>query len=139
MPQNQNTIHDHFLQCNSHRGEKKKWVENLRTALSQHFTPLNFREAILDRLFNYYDSNLRDSNKVDFKDNHSYESRSDSDEKNDTKQGQRRIIDNIVYRIPQMSPLSHATPIRHNPQIHGKGLYQEGKCHHQNQTKPTSK
>ena len=93
MPQNQNTMHDHFLQCNSLRREKKKWIENLRTALSQHFTPPNFREAILDRLFYYYDSNIRDSNKVDFEENHSYDSRSDPAERTDTKQGKRSIID----------------------------------------------
>ena len=92
-PQNQNTTHDHFLQCNSLCLEKKKWIENLRIALSQYFIPPNLREAILDRLFNYYDSNLRDSNKVDFEEKHSNDSRSDSDERTATKQGQRIIID----------------------------------------------
>ena len=68
-------------------------MENLRIALSQHITPPNLREAILDRVFNYYDSNLRDSNKVDFEENHSYDSKSDSNERTATKQGQRIIID----------------------------------------------
>ena len=62
MIQNQITNHNHFLQCNSHRGEKKKWIENLRTALSKNFTPPNLRDAILDRAFNYYESNLRETN-----------------------------------------------------------------------------
>ena len=91
--QNHNTNHDHFFQCNSIRGEHKKWIENLRTALSKYFTPPNLRDAILDRVYNYYESNLRETNKVDFEDNHSYDSRSDSDKRTITDKGKRRIID----------------------------------------------
>ena len=83
--QNQNTNHDPFLQCNLLIGEKKKWIENLRTALSKNFTPPNLRDAILDRVFNYYESNLRETNKVDFEENHSFDSRSDSDGRTITK------------------------------------------------------
>ena len=105
--QNQNTTYDHFLQYNSLHVEKKKWMENLRTALSQHFTPPNLREVILDRLFNYYDSKLQDSNKIDFEKNHSYDSRSDSDERTATKKGQRRIIDqDSVQNIEDESSIS---------------------------------
>ena len=61
--------------------------------MSKVFTPPNLRETILDRVSNYYDSNLRDTNKVDFEENHSYDSRSGSEERTDPKQGQRRIIE----------------------------------------------
>ena len=91
--QKQNTNHDHFLQCNSLRGESKKWIENLWTALSKTFTPPNLRDAIFDRVFNYYKSNIRETNKLDFEENHSYDSRSDSDERTINKQGKRKIID----------------------------------------------
>ena len=47
----------------------------------------------MDRVYNYYESNLRETNKVDFEENHSYDSRSDSDERTIDKQGKRRIID----------------------------------------------
>ena len=93
ITQNQNTDHDHFLQCNSLRNEKKKWIETLRTALSKSFTPPNLRDAILDRVHNYYESNLREINKVDFEENHSYDSRSDYDERTLNQQGKRRVID----------------------------------------------
>ena len=63
------------------------------TVLSKLFTPTNLRETILDRVYNYYDSNLSDTNKVDFEENHSYDSRSESEERTDPKQGQRRIIE----------------------------------------------
>ena len=86
--QNQNINHDHFLQCNSLRGKKKKWIENLRTALSKKI-----------RVFNYYESNLRETNKVDFEENYSYDSRSDSDERSINKQGKRRIIDQESIQI----------------------------------------
>ena len=76
----------------------KNWIENLRTALSKPFTPPNFRDAILDRVYNYYESNLRETNKVDFEENHNYDSRSDSDERNINQQGMRRIIDQDSIR-----------------------------------------
>ena len=59
-----NTEHDHFLQYNSHREEKTKWIDKLRAALSKNFTPLNLREATLERVYNYYELNLRDSDKI---------------------------------------------------------------------------
>ena len=53
--------------------------------MSKLFTPPNLREVILDRVYNYYDSNLRDSNKVDFEENHSYDSRSGLEEITDPR------------------------------------------------------
>ena len=58
-------------------------------------------------IFKKYHSNLRDSNKVDFEENHSYGLRSNSDERIATKQGQRRIIDqDSVQNIDDESSLS---------------------------------
>ena len=93
IPQNQTTAHDHFIQCNYLRKEKKNWIETLRRTLSKSFTPPNLRDAILDRVHNYYDSNLRDTNKVAFDENHSYDSRSDSAERNRYPHDKRRVID----------------------------------------------
>ena len=92
--QDMNTEHDHFLQCNSHREEKTKWIDKLRAALSKNFTPLNLREATLERVYNYYELNLRDSNKIgNFEMDYIYDSHSDSVEMVPTKRDQRRIID----------------------------------------------
>ena len=93
IPQNQYTDHDHFIQCNSLRNEKQKWIETLRIALSKSFTPPNLRDAILDRVYNYYDSNLRETNKVNFDENHSYDSRSNSEERTGYPHSKRRVID----------------------------------------------
>ena len=91
--QHKNAAHDHFLQCDYLRLEKTKWIRTLRTALSKLFTPPNLREAILDRVHNYYDSNLTDTNKINFDENHSYDSRSGSEGRPTPKEGQRRIIE----------------------------------------------
>ena len=85
--QQQNTPHDHFLQCNYLRLEKRKWIGTLRTALSKLFTPPNLREAILDRVYNYYDSNLRDTSRVAFDESHSYDSRSGSEASIEPRRG----------------------------------------------------
>ena len=92
-PQQKNTAHDHFIQCNHLRLEKRKWIETLRAVLSKVFTPPNLREAILDRVHNYYDSNLRDTGRVAFEESHSYDSRSGSEESLATRREQRRIIE----------------------------------------------
>ena len=76
-----NTEHDHILQCNSLREEKSKWIDKLKAELSKIFTPPNLREAILEQVYNYYELNLRDSNKIcNFEMNHIYDSQSDSTE-----------------------------------------------------------
>ena len=93
IPQHKNAAHDHFLQCDYLRLEKTKCIKNLRTPLSKLFTPPNLRHAILDRVHNYYDSNLTDTNKVNFDGNYCYDSRSGSEEEPTPKEGQRRIID----------------------------------------------
>ena len=93
IPQNQNSDHDHFIQCNYLRTEKQKWIETLRITLSKYFTPPNLRDAILDRVHNYYDSNLRETNKIAFDENHSYDSRSDSEERTGFPHDRRRVID----------------------------------------------
>ena len=61
--------------------------------MSKLFTPPNLKEAILDRVYNYYDSNLRNTSKVEFDENHSYDSRSGSEASIETRWGQRRIIE----------------------------------------------
>ena len=87
--QDRNTEHDHFLQFNSLREEKTKWIDKLRAVLSKNFTPPNLREAILERVYNYYELNLRDSNKIsNFEMNHIYDSQSDSVEMASTKRNQ---------------------------------------------------
>ena len=108
--QQQNTAHDHFLQCNNLRLEKTKWIGTLRTTLSKLFTPSNISEAILDRVYNYYDSNLRDTKKFDFEENHSYDSRSDSEWRTASRQGQRRIIelDSEQNTDDETSTLNHS-------------------------------
>ena len=73
--------------------KKQKWIETLRSALSKSFTPPNLRDAILDKVYNYYESNLRETNKVDFDENHSYDSRSNSEERTGYPHGKRRMID----------------------------------------------
>ena len=55
--------------------------------------PPNLREEILDRVYNYYDSNLRDTSKVAFDENHSYDSRSGSEASTESRRRQRRIIE----------------------------------------------
>ena len=92
-PQQQNTAYDYFIQCNHLRLEKRKWIEILKTALSKIFTPPNLREAILDRVYNYYDSNLRDAGRVAFDESNSYDSRSGSEASIASRRGQRRIIE----------------------------------------------
>ena len=92
-PQQQNTAHDHFIQCNHLRLEKRKWIQTLRAVLSKVFTPPNLREAILDRVYNYYESNLSDTGRVAFEESHSYDSRSGSEESIAPRRGQRRIIE----------------------------------------------
>ena len=61
--------------------------------MSKLFTPPNLSEAILNRVYNYYDSNLGDTSKVDFDENHSYDSRSGSEERTEPRRGQRKIIE----------------------------------------------
>ena len=68
-------------------------IETLRIALSKIFTPPNLREAILDRVYNYYDSNLRDAGRVAFDESNSYDSRSGSEASIASRRGQRRIIE----------------------------------------------
>ena len=45
----------------------------------------------MNRVFKYYQSNLRETNKIEFEVNLSYDTRSDSDERTNTKQVKRRI------------------------------------------------
>ena len=92
-PQQQNTAHDHFIQCNQLRLEKRRWIEILRAALWKVFTPPNLRESILDRVYNYYESNLSDTGRVAFDESHSYDSKSGSEESIEPRRGQRRIIE----------------------------------------------
>ena len=65
----------------------------MKTAVYKSFIPPKLRDAILDRVHNYYESNLRETNKVDFEENHSYDSRRNSDERTNYPQGTRRVID----------------------------------------------
>ena len=106
--QDRNTEHDHSLQCNSLREEKTKWIDKLRVALSNNFTPPNLREAILERVYNYYELYIRDSNNIgNFEMDHSYDSQSDSAEMAPTKRDQRRIIaQNSTTNINDESSLS---------------------------------
>jgi len=47
----------------------------------------------LDRVYNYYDSNLRDTSRVAFDENNSYDSGSGSEASIESRRGQRRIIE----------------------------------------------
>ena len=59
---NASTIaHDQFLQCTSLRDEKNDWIAKSREALVKQFTPPNLRDEIIDRVYNYYKINLRES------------------------------------------------------------------------------
>ena len=72
----------------------------------------------MDLVFNYYESNLRDPNKVDFEENHSYDSRSESDERTKTKQGKRRIIDqdSVQNTADESSISGHSNASQHSKQ-----------------------
>ena len=61
--QDRNTEHDHFLQCNSLREEKTRWIDKLRAILFKNFNPPNLHEEILERIYNYYEVILWDSKK----------------------------------------------------------------------------
>ena len=54
--------------------------------------PLNLRDAILDRVYCYYDTQLHDSKNVDnIEANHTYDSSSEIDESIQKHRDQRRI------------------------------------------------
>ena len=115
--QDRNTEHDIFFQCTSLREEKTKWIEKLRAALSNNSTPPNLREAIFKRVYNCYELNLRDSNKIsNFVMDHSYDSQSNSAEIAPIKREQRRIIaqDSTTNTDDESSLSSNTSQLLHS-------------------------
>ena len=94
IPQDRNTSHDHFIQCNSLCDENTKRIERLRVSLSRNFTPPNLRDAILDRVYSYYESQLRESMNVSNSEiYHTHDSFSGSEDYVKKKRVRRRIIE----------------------------------------------
>ena len=127
--QDRNTEHDYFLQSNSLRKEKKKWIDKLRAALSKNFTPPNLRETILKRVYNYYELNLWDSNNIgNIEMDHIYDSQRDLVEMTPTKRDQRRIIEPDIEKNTEdeysLSSNSNESPLLYSRRrlIHRKDV-----------------